>query len=198
MAALPGGGIAAAWRHVYPGNIRDIAFSMSRDGGSSFSGPVRVSEDEWRLAGCPDDGPALAVDDKGVLHVVWPTVIGGNNPEGALFYSSSRDGRTFAARHRVPGLGGPRPMHPQIAVDAKGRLTVAWDEVVNGVRQAAVRPLAFDAEGRPAPGEAMRLGASDTPSSYPLLVATPRGMLAVHVSGKPGASMIRVTPVRQP
>src|SRR5690606_10510414 len=73
MASLPGGGIAAAWRHVYEGNIRDIAFSISRDEGRTFSQPVRVSADGWQLAGCPDDGPAMAVDGHGAIHVVWPT-----------------------------------------------------------------------------------------------------------------------------
>ena len=29
--------VYAAWRHVYPGNIRDIAFTVSRDGGRSFA-----------------------------------------------------------------------------------------------------------------------------------------------------------------
>jgi hypothetical protein len=195
VAALPGGGIAAAWRHVYEGNIRDIAFSISRDDGETFSPPARVSEDGWQIAGCPDDGPAMAVDADGTLHMVWPTVVGGDNPEGAIFYASSRDGRTFTARQRVPTLGSRRPMHPQIAVAANGRITVAWDEVVNGVRQAAARPLTFDDAGQPAFGSAIRLGAADVTSSYPVLVTTPRGMLAIYVSGKPGESVIRVAPI---
>src|SRR5581483_2564508 len=33
-----------AWRHVYPGNFRDIAFTLSRDGGKTFAPPIRVSE----------------------------------------------------------------------------------------------------------------------------------------------------------
>ena len=56
------GSIFAAWRHVYPGNIRDIAFTMSRDGGRTFAPPARVSEDRWVLDGCPENGPAMAVD----------------------------------------------------------------------------------------------------------------------------------------
>src|SRR5262249_9803663 len=56
------GAVYAAWRHVYPGNLRDIAFAASRDGGRTFSAPVRVSEDRWMLEGCPDDGPAIAID----------------------------------------------------------------------------------------------------------------------------------------
>ena len=59
FAAGTDGSLFAAWRHVYKGNIRDIAFAASRDGGRTFSAPSRVSEDNWQLAGCPDDGPAI-------------------------------------------------------------------------------------------------------------------------------------------
>jgi hypothetical protein len=195
MAATPAGGLMAAWRHVYPGNIRDIAFITSRDGGHTFSQPGRVSVDDWHLAGCPDDGPALAVDGSGTAHVVWPTVLGGPTPEGALFYASSKDGRTFSARVRIPTLGGPKPMHPQVMTAAAGHAYVAWDEVVNGVRQAAVRSLRIDDAGQPTFGATRRLGTPDTHTSYPLLVPTPTGALAVFVEGRAGASVIRVTPL---
>ena len=85
FTAASNGSLYAAWRHVYKGNIRDIAFLSSRDGGRTFSPPSRVSEDNWQLAGCPDDGPAIAIGDDGVVHLVWPTVIGGETPQGALF-----------------------------------------------------------------------------------------------------------------
>ena len=103
------GEVFAAWRHVYPGNVRDIAFMASPDGGRTFGPPTRVSADDWHLAGCPDDGPAMAVDGDGVIHVVWPTVVGDQTPEGALFYAASRDGRTFTPRTRIPTLGGRGP-----------------------------------------------------------------------------------------
>jgi hypothetical protein len=195
MVARPGGGLLAAWRHVYPGNIRDIAFIVSPDGGRSFGSPGRVSVDDWQLAGCPDDGPALAIDSRGAAHVVWPTVLGGPTPEGALFYASSTDGRAFSGRTRIPTLGSPRPMHPQVMVDGTDRVHVAWDEVVNGVRQAAVRSLRFDEAGQAVFGATRRLGTPDTHTSYPQLVSTPTGPLAVFVEGKAGASVIRVTPL---
>jgi hypothetical protein len=71
LAVGPGGTLFAAWRHVYPGNMRDIAMSVARRGGSSFSAPARVSGDRWSIAGCPDDGPAIAVDGGGTVHIVW-------------------------------------------------------------------------------------------------------------------------------
>jgi hypothetical protein len=195
MATTPSGAIYAAWRHVYPGNIRDIAFIASTDGGTAFGAPGRVSEDSWQLAGCPDDGPAMSVDARGVAHVVWPTVLGGETPEGALFYASSPDGRSFSPRVRIPTLGSPRPMHPQVMATAGDRAFVAWDEVLNGVRQAAVRGLRFDEAGQPIFGAVHRLGSPDVPSSYPMLVKTSRDVLAIYVDGKPGASTIRVADI---
>jgi hypothetical protein len=180
MTAAPGGAIFSAWRHVYPGNIRDIAFTLSRDGGRTFAAPARVSADEWQLAGCPDDGPAMTVDAAGTVHLVWPTVIGGATPEGAIFYASSKDGRTFTARQRVPTMGAPRPMHPQIAVD-RSSVMVAWDEVIGGVRQAAWRSFTLDANGRAAFGEAHRLSEAGSASSYPMIVTTARGPRVVWV-----------------
>ena len=70
---------------------------------------------------------------------------------------------------------------------------MAWDEVIGGVRQAAMRTIRFDEAGQPIFGATTRLGAPDVPSSYPMLVSTPTGLLAVFVEGKPGASTIRVT-----
>jgi hypothetical protein len=93
---------------------------------------------------------------------------------------------------RIPTLGSPKPMHPQVHVDPAGRVMVAWDEVVNGVRQAAVRTVGADEAGQPRFGAAIRLGDPDTPGAYPMLVTTTHGPLAVWVSGKPGASVIRV------
>ena len=72
-----GGRVIAAWRHIFPGSLRDIAMAISADGGSEFGAPARVSEDKWEIAGCPEDGPALAMDAADLVHVVWPTVVNG-------------------------------------------------------------------------------------------------------------------------
>ena len=140
-----GDAVYAAWRHVYPGNLRDMAFTMSRDGGRTFAPPVRVSEDKWALEGCPDDGPAMAVDAQSRIHIVWPTLITEATaetaetaeknktslrsqrsprldvaePNIALFYAMSTDGKQFTARERIPTEGMPH--HPRIAV-RRGRI----------------------------------------------------------------------------
>jgi hypothetical protein len=145
-----GGSIYAAWRHVYPGNLRDMAFTMSRDGGKTFAPPVRVSEDKWMLEGCPDDGPSMAVDDSRRIHIVWPTLVDGGTgmePTIALFYAMSTDGIRFTPRERVPAEGIPH--HPRISLGAGGTVTVAWDESANGSRRIAVARGSVAPDGRP-------------------------------------------------
>ena len=151
---------------------------MSRDGGRSFSSPARISKDDWAINGCPDDGPAIAVDDGGVVHVAWPTVIDAASPEGAIFYASTRDGRQFTPRVRIPTLGGPKPSHPQIAVDRRGRIFVAWDESVNSRRTAAVREVRLQAARGPEFGDIVMLSPNAS-AMYPVLSATDKSLIAV-------------------
>jgi hypothetical protein len=181
LVAGPDDTLYAAWRHVFPGDLRDIAFTMSRDGGRSFSEIVRVSEDGWAINGCPDDGPAMAVDAEGTVHIVWPTAVGDAEPRGALFYASTRDGQTFTPRTLVPTLGSPKPSHPQVVVDQAGRAIVAWDEFIDGRRVAAAREVRSQGAGI-AFGNVMEI-APDGPSLYPVLAATTEGLVAVWTTG---------------
>ena len=146
-----GDAVYAAWRHVYPGNLRDMAFTMSRDGGRTFATPVRVSEDKWALEGCPDDGPAMALDAQHRIHIVWPTLVGGATagaePNIALFYAMSTDAKQFTTRERIPTEGVPH--HPRILIAADGSLTAAWDELAGGSRRVAFGRSTADDGGRP-------------------------------------------------
>lgn len=191
LATGTDGTVYAAWRHVYPGDLRDIAFSASRPGAASFASPVRVSEDQWAVNGCPDNGPAIAVDRGGAVHIVWFTVEGGEQPRGALFYSSTSNGRTFAPRTRIPTLGSPTPTHPYIGVDEQGRIVVAWDEISNGRRVASAREIRPRASAQPTFGPVVTLNATDS-AMYPVLASTDQGLLAVWTApGDPSRVMLR-------
>jgi hypothetical protein len=182
LQAGPGGTIFAAWRHVYPGNVRDIAMSVSGRGGESISPPARVSEDRWSINGCPDDGPAIAVDGGGTVHIVWPTVIPGSKPEGALFYASTRDGVHFTSRLRIPTLGGPKPSHPQVAASPDGRIVVAWDESLSGTKVAAMRELRLGPGGSPVFGEVVTVAPSGA-ADHPVVAAIDGGFVVVWSTG---------------
>ena len=183
IARGPGGMIAAAWRHVYPGNFRDIAFTTSHDGGRTFATPVRVSEDKWMLEGCPDDGPAIAIDAGKVIHVAWPTLVTDEKtaePTIAIFYASSSDGRTFTPRVRVPTEGVAH--HPQIVIGPGETPFLAWDESANGARRVVVSSTpAFK-----------RAVVSDGAGVYPSIVVAGEGVVAAWTSAQPSGSIIRV------
>jgi hypothetical protein len=97
-----------------------------------------VSEDKWELNGCPEDGPTLAVDGAGVIHIAWATLVNEGEPHKALFYATSRDGKTFSARTRLPVAPAVTPGHPQLTLTADGGAAIAWDEVVGGLRRVAL------------------------------------------------------------
>jgi hypothetical protein len=192
LATAPDGSIYAAWRHVYPGNVRDIAFTLSRDGGRTFAQPVRVSEDKWVLDGCPENGPAVAVDDRNTAHVVWPTLVTASSPASeptlALFYAASHDGRSFSRRQEIHTEGVPR--HPQIAINRRGSLLVTWDEQANGTRRVVA------AQGVPAGGEVVdlkRQSVGDSArSEYPAVAAVDDGFAMAWTSGPPAQSVVRI------
>jgi len=181
--------IYLAWRHVYPQNVRDMAFAESHDGGRTFSAPIRISEDKWQIEGCPEDGPALAVDARLQIHVVWPTLVNdgpNSQPSIGIFYSSN-SGRGFAQRQRVSTEGVPH--HPQIAVTGDS-IYLAWDELRNGRRQVVVahRPLsaALDAKW------SREVVSADVPGTYPTILATGTGVIVAWTSNAPN-SVIRIT-----
>lgn len=181
LAAGPDGMLVAAWRHVYAGNLRDIAVSVSRDGGATFTAPARISEDGWAINGCPDDGPAVAVDGAGTIHVVWPTVLQGPEPERAIFYTSTRDGVSFRPRVRVPTTTR-QPTHPQMVLERPGRIVVAWDERREGRTVAAFRTLTGAGDNGLRLGPIVELW-PDGSSTYPVLAATEHGVVAVWTTG---------------
>ena len=94
LAFGPQGEVLVFWRHIYPGPIHDMTVAVSTDGGNTFSEPRRVAEDNWRINGCPDSGPAAArVGNR--VYVAWLTEA---SPEisGVRLSWSDDGGKTWA------------------------------------------------------------------------------------------------------
>ena len=166
-----------------------IAVAHSTDGGRTFSDPVRVSADNWKLDACPDDGPAMTIDAQGALYVVWPTLV--KDPDGpriAIFETVSRDGGvTFSSRSRMD-TAQAAPSHPRIEMSADGQIVVAWDEIAQGVRRVMVR----DGSAAALP---VSTGRAD---SYPALNRARSGVVAAWTDQVDDRSAIQVLrlPVR--
>jgi hypothetical protein len=136
------GRLMIAWRHIFPESMRDIAMATSTDGGRTFSQAVRVNEDKWQLTGCPDDGPAMAIDGSGAAHLAWPTLVGQDAPQKAVVYTSTKDGGVFAPRIRLSSDTQDDAAHPQIATDSAGNVGAVWDEQHGDARRIVLRTAA--------------------------------------------------------
>lgn len=191
VATALDGSVYLAWRHIYPPNLRDMAVARSTDGGRTFSAPVRVSEDGWALDGCPDDGPSIAVDARGAVHIAWPTLVPGSASGKGIFYSYSQDGgRTFAARVRLDE--GTGSAHPQLAVGGN-RVVVVWDQS-DGQRRIHTRTISSDpkaAAWTPVLGPPSILSA-ERPSVYPAVAITPAATVVAWTEEAQAGSEIRV------
>jgi len=168
----PDGALYAAWRHIYPNSMRDIAVARSADNGRTFGPPTRVSEDNWQLDGCPDDGPAMVVDGRNVIHIVWPTLVPGATTAKGIFYAFSTDGgRTFSSRVRIDDPKTAGASHPAIALSGS-EVVVAWDDLVSKVRRVEARRISSTGSGQSwSPVLAAPVVVSDGPASYPVLAA---------------------------
>ena len=117
----------------------------------------------------------------GAAPCCWQTVIGGADPEGALFYASTSDGRTFTPRVRIPTLASnpthPRSLSSMAAGESwwrgmrwwRGRVAAARQLIVKSNRQVDFAPIVTLS--------------SDGPATYPTLATTERGLLAVWPTG---------------
>jgi len=186
--ASRGRDVFVAWRHLFPGGVRDIALARSSDGGATFSEPVRVSPDNWKLDACPDDGPSLAIAADGEVRVAWPTLVqDAGKPRMAIFESASRDGgATFSPRVRV-STDGTSASHPRIAIDTAGTRAIVWDESNGEHRRAMIR-----AGGGPA-APIETAGAA----SYPAIAATSEGFVTAWTEQSAGKSVVRVARASQ-
>lgn len=149
---------AALWRHVYPDSMRDFALAELGEQGA----PRRVSDDRWRLRGCPHHGGALAADDRGVLHLVWYTQ--GETRQG-LFYRRL-DGEALSEPVKF-GDDDAQAGHPAVLATGAS-VTLAWRQFDGKAysvwtRRSPDRGLTWE---RP-----VRVLDSESPADYPLLLA---------------------------
>jgi hypothetical protein len=185
------GRVYVAWRHIFPESMRDIALASSSDGGRTFGPLARVSEDGWQLTGCPDDGPAMAIDAGDSIHLAWPTLVAGPEPRKGIFYSSTKDGTSFAARLQMSGDSVEDAGHPQLAVDGAGNVAVAWDEQAGDKRNIVVR-VSRRGSGRFEPAEVLT---PDGSGLNPYVAGLARGFLVAWPIGSGAESAIRLARV---
>jgi hypothetical protein len=117
LAPAPDGGLAALWRHVFAGSVRDHGFARL-DGEARE--PQRATMDGWVLKGCPHHGPGLAAAADGGWHAVW---FGQRDGLAAVRYGQlASDG---SPRGKVMVLPDAAAEHAAIAAQGE-RLAIVW------------------------------------------------------------------------
>ncbi|MFM8860682.1 MAG: sialidase family protein [Methylocystis sp.] len=151
-----------AWRQIFEGDIRDhYAAKLSANGDKLIGG--RVSNDDWAINSCPHQGPALAVDIKGVWHIAWFTK--GKNRQG-LFYAYSRDaGKSFSAPEKI-GDDAHAPAFATLLATKK-RLYRAWKEFDGAITTIPAQQSSDGGKSWSAP---QILASTTEASDHPILV----------------------------
>ncbi len=159
-AAITSDGPIIAYRDRGPGEIRDIYVSRLVNG--KWTDPSAVHNDNWHIAACPVNGPALSATGRRVA-IAWFTAKG---DEGHAFAAFSNDaGQSFTTPVRlndVSALG-----RVDIAVLDDGSAVATWIEFAAGRAQFKMRRI--DAAGTKSGASTVSsLGASRA-SGYPRL-----------------------------
>ena len=173
MASGPDGTMYLAWRHVAPGNVREVVVARSADKGATWSEPVRAQRDGWVFDGCPHAGPSLQVDEAGRVHIAWWS---GKEGAAGVWFARSTDGaRSFGAPEPLGVAEFSRPAHVQLALDGPDRLVAAWDDGTLATPRIVAR---VSRDGGAHWSRTATLSDSGRASGFPV-VAAARGRMAV-------------------
>jgi hypothetical protein len=142
-AAVTGDGIIAAFRNRSDQEIRDNYVARLVDG--RWTTPQAVFNDNWKIAACPVNGPALAANGRAVA-MAWFTV---KNEQGQAYLAFSGDaGATFGGPIRVDDGGSLGRVDVELLPD--GAALATWIEFADQRAQFRVRRIARNGTRSPA------------------------------------------------
>ncbi|HYR29290.1 MAG TPA: sialidase family protein [Thermoanaerobaculia bacterium] len=161
------GNLVLLWRDA-AGNLRDHVLIRLTPQGKVAGEPARATTDNWKINGCPHQGPSIAVGRDGVTHMVWFTGEGPNGP-GAFYGRLDANGKAMGAPHRLTPLTMSRGV-----VEVQGsRVIVAWKES----RTAGAAVMVSTSSDNGATFSAPRAVAETSGmSDHPLLVTSAGGV----------------------
>jgi hypothetical protein len=137
-AAATDQGAIAVFRDRSTQEVRDIG--IVRQAGNDWTATTTVAIDDWRIEGCPVNGPGVATDGDNVA-VVWYTA-GGSGPKVQIAFSNDA-GQSFGPT-RVVDSGRPLG-RVDLVWDATGDVIVSWLE--GGDEKAEIRLRRFSVDG---------------------------------------------------
>lgn len=121
IAATGGGRVGIVYRDIINDSIRDISICTSSDNGQLFGTPVSFSQDQWKIAGCPHNGPDL-VTTANATYAVWFT---GGASKG-VYYSELNNRQATVSRRLVAAEG----RNIQLSLLPNGARVIAYSETI--------------------------------------------------------------------
>ncbi len=169
-AAVTSEGIIAAYRNRSDDEIRDNYITRLVSG--TWTTPQAVFNDNWKIAACPVNGPALSANGS-LVAMAWFTA---KNDQGQAFAAFSRDaGRTFSRPIRIDDGGTLGRVDLELLPD--GSALATWIEFAN-------EPVSPKPSGGGGQFRARRIEANGTRSA-PVTIA---GIAGSRSSGYPRAA----------
>lgn len=179
-AAVTSNGPVVVYRDRSADEIRDI-YITRRIGGKWITGTA-VNRDNWKIAACPVNGPAIAAQDKRVV-VGWFTAPGDSGRVNVAF--SNDAGAKFGAAIRVDD--GKPAGRVDVTLLADGGALVTWIERVSG-DTASVRTRRISRTGVASPATTIASSSAARASGFPRMVITGSDvMYAWTVPGRPSS-----------
>lgn len=170
--------IHLTYRDLVPGGegkiaARDVSTAVSTDGGKTFSRPVAVYADNWRVNACPHAGPSAAQLGNDIF-VTWFS--GKENAVGLRLARLGSD-------ELVATVLSNRAKHPQVTT-VGGRLVWVWDEAIptdgSGAMGSFVQRIGLRTLSGSKPGPTTYLTPETVSAAYPSVLATKNGLLVAY------------------
>ncbi len=163
-AAMTPKGPVVVYRDRSPNEIRDIY--VTRRIGDAWTSGVAVHADNWKIAACPVNGPAIAARDNRVA-VAWFTAPGDSARVKVAF--SDDAGANFSSPVRVD-LGAPAG-RVDVEILPDGAALVTWIERTGG-DTAAVQARRVTRDGKPGAVVTVAASSAARATGFPRTVLT--------------------------
>ncbi len=161
-AAVTSEGPFVVFRDRSASEVRDISYI--RRAGGKWTAPAILHADQWKIAACPVNGPAVAADGP-LVAVAWFTGVGDRGHVRAIFSSDS--GRTFGKP--VPIDSGNPSGRVDVALTPDHGALISWLENTPG-QGAEIRARQIYPDGRTQPPFVIASSSSARASGFPRLI----------------------------
>ena len=189
-AAMTSSGPIIAYRNRSDAEIRDIY--VTRRVGTKWITGTPVHNDQWKIAACPVNGPALAARENRVA-LAWFTAPGDSARVNVAF--SDNSGATFGAPVRVDA--GTPAGRVDVALLPDGGALVTWVERTGG-DVASVQARRVGPDGKAGIPMTIASSSAARASGFPHAVITGNNvMFAWTLAGRPSAVRVARAPLTE-